>query len=311
VQTAPAATTVESPSTRPVPSIDPALPVPAAVDRSGTCSGGSQLCTLMDIATWSAIPLTPEVSCSSSGDECQVLANIYGPTHPGSWPLFVLVSGADEYESPDGVDSAYIDDFAKQLAGRGAVVLRANWRRGPQQGAGFPASFADIGCAIGVSRRIGADYGADASHVTLVGHSSGGWASTIVGLTTKPFAPTAGSCNATTGSLVPDAWAGIAPALDHASSTFVGGTPTEKPDAWKAVDAFALVTTARTVGRPVTLIVGDLDSLAANTRLLQAALKKAGFDSVLVEEPGADHPGVLEHAESVDALLALAGRARN
>jgi pimeloyl-ACP methyl ester carboxylesterase len=76
------------------------------------------------------------------------------------------------------------------------------------------------------------------------------------------------------------------------------------------IDA-CLVTAAGTVGRPVTLIVGDLDSLAANTRLLQAALKKAGFDSVLVEEPGATHPGVLEHAESVGALLALAERARD
>ena len=105
----------------------------------------------MDVATWRSIPFTPEVPCNNIGTMCRVVANFYGPTHPGNWPLFVLVSGADDYEIPDGANSAYIDDFAKQLAGRGAVVMRANWRRGPGQGAEFPSSFADIACAIGVA----------------------------------------------------------------------------------------------------------------------------------------------------------------
>jgi acetyl esterase/lipase len=262
----------------------------------------------MDVATWSAIPFTPEVSCSNTSARCRVVANVYGPTNgPRSWPLFVLVSGADEYETPDGADSAYIDDFAKQLAGRGAVVMRANWRRGPQQGAEFPSAFADIGCAIGVARRIGGTYGADPSRVTLVGHSSGGWAATIVGLTATPFTPAAGACNETAGSLRPDAWAGMAPALDHASATFLGGDISAKPDAWAAVDAFALVAKATAADRlPVTLIVGSLDPAAVGTRAFEAALISAGFSSVLVEEPNANHPGILARSESLDALLVLA-----
>jgi acetyl esterase/lipase len=294
----------------PLPSIDAALPAPDAVDVAGTCAGGA-LCTLMDVATWRAIPFTPEVACSGVGTTCRVLANIYGPTHAGNWPLFVLVSGADEYETPDGANSAYIDDFAKQLAGRGAVVMRANWRRGPSQGAGFPSSFADIGCAIGVSRKIGGRYGADPSRLVLVGHSSGGWASTIVGLSATPFVPAAGSCNEVAGSLRPDAWAGMAPALDHATVTFIGADASQKPEAWQSVDAFALVAKASAADRlPATLIVGDQDTLLVDTRRLDAALVKAGFDRDLIVEANADHPGILVRTETVDALLALSARAR-
>ena len=105
---APAATSsappVASTSRLPVQSIDPALPVATAVDPAGTCAGDSQLCTQMDVATWSAIAFTPEIACSGTGTLCRVVASIYGPTHPGIWPLFVLVSGADEYETPNGVD---------------------------------------------------------------------------------------------------------------------------------------------------------------------------------------------------------------
>jgi acetyl esterase/lipase len=291
----------------PVASIDPGLPAPDAVDRKGTCAGGP-LCLLVDVATWRSIPFTPEVACSSTGATCRVVANIYGPTRPGDWPLFVLVSGADAYETPDSADSAYIDDFAKQLAGRGAVVVRANWRRGPGQGAGFPASFADIACAIGVSRNIGARYGAATSHVVLVGHSSGGWAAAIVGLTRTPFDPAAGSCNETSGSLRPDAWAGMAPAVDYASSTFVGGTKDQKSDAWAAVDPYALAAHTTPADRlPVTLIQGGADHpLDVSTRRFQAALIAAGIDSTLVEEPAANHPGILNTVESVDALMELA-----
>ena len=298
----------ESPSPA-VPSIDPFLPTPDSVDLAGTCTEGSSLCTTMDIATWRSIPFTPDVACSNLGTKCQVVANIYGPTHPGNWPLFVLVSGADDYETPDAADSAYIDDFARQLAGHGAVVMRANWRRGPGQGAGCPSSFADIGCAIGVSRAIGASYGADPSHVVLVGHSSGGWATAIVGLTATPFTPAAGSCNETAGSLRPDAWAGMAPALDHATDSFMGGSKVELPEAWAAVDAFALADGSTATDRlPVTLIVGGVDEVAPSTHQFEDALLADGIDSVLLDEPGQTHPSILSTVESIEALFELAAR---
>lgn len=308
----PRATVVPSPSPRPVPSIDPSLPIPSAVDPMGACAPESQLCTLMDVATWSAIPFTPEVPCYDIGLKCRVLANVYGPTHPGHWPLFVLVSGADSYESPDAVHSAYIDDFAKQLAGRGAVVMRANWRRNPSQGAGYPASFGDIACAIGVARRIGARYGADATRVVLVGHSNGSWASMVVGLTATPFTPATGSCDEVSGSLRPDAWAGLAPPLANGLiDGFIGADASQAPDAWKSVDAFTLIARSKAANRvPVTLIVGDLDDVVSGARKLDAALTAAGFENDLIVEANVDHYHVLDRAESIEALLALAARVR-
>ena len=174
--------------------------------------------------------------------------------------------------------------------------MRANWRRGPGQGADYPAPLADIACAIRFARHVGAGYGANASHVVLVGHSSGGWAAAIVGLSATAFTPAAGTCNETKGSLRPDAWAGLAPAV--------------WPRSRESFDAFALVKKATPADRlPVALIQGGLDSgTLTGTRDLQKALIGAGFDSTLLEIPTADHFTVLYMSESIDALLALAGR---
>jgi acetyl esterase/lipase len=312
---APPATSPPTPSPAPTLLAMPKMSSPDAVDAKGTCFDETLQCTLMDVATWRSVPLTPAVACSGVptvapqvADQCQVIATLYGPTDPGQWPLFVVVAGATA--PPDAKDS-YIDDFAKQLAGRGAVVLRDNWRRDPSQGGGYPASFGDIACAIGVARKIGPQFGADPASVVLVGHSSGGWASSIVGLTPAPFVPAAGSCNETAGSLRPDAWAAMAPALSYTSAGFIGGDATQEPEAWAAADVFALANNASDADRlPVTLIQGVLEGpdAVARTREFQAALVQAGFDSTLLEEPDADHPGVLSTLESLDALMELADR---
>jgi hypothetical protein len=101
----------------------------------------------------------------------------------------------------------------------------------------------------------------------------------------------------------------MAPAVDYASSTFVGGSKDEKPDAWAAVDPYALAAHTTPADRlPVRLIQGGRDPSDASTQRFQAALIAAGIDSTLVEEPTADHPGILNTVESVDALLELAAR---
>jgi hypothetical protein len=41
------------------------------------------------------------------------------------------------------------------VAVRGAVVVHAVWRQDRDQGGGWPTSFQDIACAVGVARAIG------------------------------------------------------------------------------------------------------------------------------------------------------------
>lgn len=300
--TGPSATPVSTPNPTVAPSvvasqaatlepIDRFLPAPDTVDAGGTCVEGGLLCTTMDVATW-ATSFTPDVVCSSAGTTCRLLAKIYAPTHPGPWPLFVVVGGCC---GPDEVET-YIDDLGKQLAGRGAVVMRADIRHDATQGGGYPASLADVACAIGVARNVGAKYGADATRVTLVGHSQGGWVTSLVALAPTEFLPVAGSCNETTGPLRPDAWAGLAPALQP--TTPIG-------------DVLALVDAAPAARHlPVALIQGgrDINIAPSGTRTLQAALVNAGFDSTLLELPEADHPGILAVLETIDELLALSER---
>ena len=54
--------------------------------------------------------------------------------------------------------SRYVRDG---IAGQGAVVMVAGWREGPDWGGGYPTSFQDVACAIGVARKIGPVYGAN------------------------------------------------------------------------------------------------------------------------------------------------------
>ena len=73
-----------------------------------------------------------------------------------------------------------------------------------------PDSFADVACAIGVARRIGPAFRAKPDRVVLAGHSMSTRPVAVIGLTATAFTPAPGSCDATAGSLRPDAWADLA-----------------------------------------------------------------------------------------------------
>jgi acetyl esterase/lipase len=247
---------------------------------------------------------------------CQLAMDIAAPTSGGPWPLIVfLVGGA---ESPDERYPDIYGPFAEAIAGQGAVVMVTSWRIGVEWGGGYPTSFEDVACAVGVARRIGPDYGANPDQVSLVGSSNGGWPAGVVGLTPSPFTPSPGSCDPTAGSLRPEQVVIMAGAFNYESSNpallpfvrrFLGGNPKALPDAWAATDEFALAQDhpARAHAIPFLLIQGlaDLSSPPADTRSLQAALVAAGYHSELVEIPGVDHLGTWANGDAVDAVMTI------
>jgi acetyl esterase/lipase len=296
----------ESAATAAAPS---ALGSAETVIPAGSCRLG--VCTTTELASWRAVPFTSKVPCGHS-QTCRLLMDVLAPTSGGPHPLVVVLAGGPN--APD--DQGYANSVAFPLAAKGSVVLRASWRQGAEYGGGWPASLRDVACAVGVARRLGPGYGGAPGHVTLVGHSLGGWVGAVAGLTPRPFTPRPGDCLKTAGSLRPDAVVTLAGAVDEIRNqgmgapflnAFFGGTQRQRPKAWAAADPFALAD--RPAGRravPFTVVTGGQDTVitaSAGPRLNQA-LRRSGYESRLVRAPAADHDGVLEAPRAIRAILA-------
>jgi pimeloyl-ACP methyl ester carboxylesterase len=139
----------------------------------------------------------------------------------------------------------------------------------------------------------------------------------VLGLTASAFTPAPGSCDATTGSLRPGAWADLAgPPHDNATAAsddselaaFFGGTKAADPATWAAGDPFGLVAhrAVADTDLPIVLLHGGLDGGTDDARAFQAALMAGGYHSQLIEIPSADHFGTTVAKPSIDAISALA-----
>lgn len=291
--------------------IDPASP--DTVSTAGGCDDSGN-CRRLDVGLWHAVPFTPSIRCGLSGETCQLHFEIYAPTSGGPWPLIVLEPGGNVAPGEPG---DYLDQMATALAGRGAVVMVGQWRQSSQWAGRSPDSFADVACAIGVARRVGPALRANPDRVVLVGHSMSTRPVAVIGLTATPFTPAPGSCDATAGSLRPDAWANLAGPRDDIATAasddselaaFFGGTRAAVPAAWAAGDPFALAAhrAVTATDLPIVLLQGGADGSPADARAFQAALVAAGHHSRLIEIPSADHFGTTVSKASIDAVLGLA-----
>ena len=210
--------------------------------------------------------------------------DVYAPTGTGPWPLVVVVPGGPM--PPDQV-KGYADDFALSIADRGAVVMTANWRQDGTFGADAAESLADVVCAVGVARATGPAYGADPARLVLVGHSNGARPVALAGLTPSPTSPDTASCDATSGSLRPEAIVVIAGLYGADTSRLAVD---DRPDEHI----------------PVVVAQGGADyGRVSAGRSFQEVLNTNGWDSELVEVAEADHPGILYATETIDAIMAL------
>jgi pimeloyl-ACP methyl ester carboxylesterase len=295
-------TRTPSPSGNDGPTPDEVLPV-------DTCRG--DVCSTFELASWTGVPFTPEVACDDVGTTCQLTMDVLAPTKPGSRPIVLLVSGGPNPLANQG----YVMDAGFPVAVHDTVVIHAVWRQDRDQGGGWPTSFQDIACAVGVARAIGPDYGGDPDRVVLVGHSLGGWASAVVALSPKQVTPSEGACNPTSGSLRPDALVTLAGAVDLDQRGlglpaflrgFFDGSRAQRPLRWAQSDPLALATTSKHNQIPVTVVhgTGDTTVKPAVARAFAKVLRDKGVDTNLVEVPDADHLGVLVAPAATDAIVA-------
>ena len=266
------------------------------------------------------VPFTPKVACSggtsATGEMCQLDLAVYAPAAGGPWPLVVLVPGSSDSEKVSEIPD--YADTGQALAGQGAVVMVPQYRQDAGMGGGYPVTFEDIACAVGVARKTAAAYGADPGRVTMVGHSWGGWAGAVVALTPTPFTPAEGSCDTTAGSLRPDAFLGLDGAYDAVMATSwdqlltpaVYANETTRAAGLAASDPSALAKRypAGPGSIPIRLLHGGEDDWIplSVSQGFDAALAANGYGSTLRLVPGANHVGVTTAPETIAAILVLA-----
>ena len=267
-----------------------------------------------EVKTTLRVPYTPAIACAKpAGTTCRLTMDIVRPSDAGSWPVFVLLPGGPA--SPDRDD--YLLPVATALAQRGAVVMVAEWRQAADFAGGYPTSFQDAACAVGVARAVARRYGGDPEDVTLVGHSLGGWAASVISLTPGPMRPAPGTCNPTAGSLRPDAFVDLDGATDEPATmedgaayvaAFFGGTRAQQPAAYAAADALDILASHPAGDDPIPILLahGGADTVVSPSvsKGLHAALLAAGYANRLLVIPGG-HNAALVSPAVVTAIMSL------
>jgi hypothetical protein len=218
-------------------------------------------------------------------------------------------------------DTADMADLAYELAGRGVLVFNATWTT-LERGGGWPRSYADVHCAIGVARTWARSVGAEAERLTTVAWSDGALLAAVVALAPPSTAPGCRAAGARPDAVValggyfgggPDG-PRAPPGTDGARlESWFGGPVEEVPSAWRAGNPRALIADGRVAATEVTfdLVVGRDDALATEARRFDAAVRRAGLAVELHEVAGGHFdvitPRTAGGARAVEIILERSG----
>ena len=322
----PSATSAASPAAPATPSAVPAasatttgspeagaLPSPDLVFEAEDCAA-DEVCRQVPVARVSSIPFTSTVPCAEDGTTCVLHLDLYYPAEARAdgtpYPVAVFAKGGPDVPSTDGT-------LAPLLAGQGVVVIDGSWRQSTRFAGGGLTGIRDIACTISAARSLAPKVGGAGGPVTLIGHSLGGWAGSVIALTPDAIEPDTGQCLFTDGDPAPDAFVGLSGAYtsihdgdqDASWEGIVGVPRAEDPDAWAALDPIDLVDRHGAPAIPVTLMHGGADGVVplAESEALAAALTGAGTPTSVQVEAGVDHGGIRDAAQTIRTLAALLG----
>ncbi|MGU3291670.1 alpha/beta hydrolase family protein [Williamsia sp. M5A3_1d] len=248
------------------------------------------------------------------GDPRQDYGDLFLPPGPharGSLPLVVLVHGGG-WNSRYGAGS--FGPFARTLAARGLAVYNLEYRR-LGSGGGWPTTFTDVAAGIDFVPTVLADNPAiDTADSTLVGHSAGAqlavWAGTRRPTPTQPsparpiWRPT--RIISLAGPLdMRDA----ADTGDRRVIRALGGTPSQVPDRYRAVDPIENLDPTASI----TVVHGTADTVVrpVQSRSYVEALTRAGGRPRLLLLPKQSHSALVTSTSSafprvVDLIVSAA-----
>jgi acetyl esterase/lipase len=190
--------------------------------------------------------------------------------------------------------------FSRHFAERGYLVVAIDYRHAPEWK--WPEQIVDVRTALYWISNDSEKFGGDASRIVLVGRSAGAQLAMRLAYQEGPSS-IRGVVNYYGPVDLADGWQ-RPPQPDPADvrgilETFIGGTPGQKPEHYRHASPIAWVSKA---SPPTLSLYGSRDHIVAARygRMLDAALRKAGATSVLLELPWAEH--------SFDAVPAGMGR---
>ena len=221
----------------------------------------------------------------SRPDGVPLILDVYQPTSSGSFPILVQIYGGSwQTGSP-----ASQEWFARYFASRGYVVAAIDYRHAPRWQ--WPEQLEDVRSALRWIAENAQMFDGDPARIVLLGRSAGAQlamrtayqagSSSIRGVVSYY-----GPVDLTDGWLHP-------PQPDPLNvrgvlEMFIGGTPAQMPDRYRHASPINYTTGPIP---PTLLIYGGRDHIveARFGRMLDAALRKNGTPSVLLEIPWAEH----------------------
>jgi acetyl esterase/lipase len=200
-------------------------------------------------------------------------------------PVLMQIYGGAWQRGRAGDDEA----FARYFAARGYVVVAIDYRHAPA--ALWPAQIEDVRAALAWVRTHAHEYGGDPGALALIGRSAGAQLA-LVAAYEAGVPEVAGVVSFYGPVYLAEGWR-VPPRPDPLGvravlETYLGGTPAQVPDRYRAASPAGLVTSSTP---PTLLIYGTRDHIveARFARQLDAQLRAAGVPSVLLELPWAEH----------------------
>ena len=214
--------------------------------------------------------------------------DLYQPLAPGRYPAVVAIYGGSWMRGSPAESEA----MGRFLAARGYVVAALDYRHAPEYR--FPAQVEDVAAGLAFVRSQAEDFEIERDRMALLGWSAGAHLAMLNGFQLEEPVQ----------SLVDyygpvDLFNGYydIPQPDPVDvrqvlRAFIGGTPDELPDAYRAASPLNVVKAAKPDSLPTTLLIyGGRDHLveARFGRSLYEALVESGNRAVWVKIPWAEH----------------------
>ncbi len=227
------------------------------------------------------------------GSDPLQFADVYVPLRLKPWPIAVNIHGGF-WRAAYGLEHAA--HFCAALAKAGFAAFNVEYRRVGNPGGGWPGTLDDIRSAYAYVKKHASNFGADPERLVVAGHSAGGhlavllsarepsvrWVVTLAGVLDLERAYELHLSN-------------------DAVVEFLGGTPEQMPEHYRAASPIGLKVNASQV-----VITGtDDDTVPSHiSRDYVAKKKAAGEDVRLVEISGANHMDLINpRSRAFNAIL--------
>ncbi len=232
-------------------------------------------------------------------------ADLYVPKGDGPFPAMIVVHGGAWASGT----KAQLAGVAKGLAEHGYTTAAISYRLAPQDT--FPAQIYDCQAAVRWLRDNATKYKVDADHIGGYGYSAGGHLVALLGaLGDDDFREPGVPAEAASARLQVVVAGGapcdfrMLPADSRRLAYWLGGTPAEKPAAYREASPTTYITAD---DPPMFFFHGEADDIVPirSPRRMVEGLKEAGVAVEIYAIPETGHMGAVVDGQAVQRALAF------